>query len=69
MEFAVPSPSPFPSSSQWARAITRPASAEMSVDMDVGVVRWIASQSANLALQKLIYDSGERKGGRERPKT
>ncbi|OAX33465.1 hypothetical protein K503DRAFT_775583 [Rhizopogon vinicolor AM-OR11-026] len=56
MDFDMPSPSQFSSSSQWVRACTRRASADMSADMDVGVVRWMASQSADPAMRKLLAE-------------
>ncbi|KAG1722541.1 uncharacterized protein EDB91DRAFT_1174545, partial [Suillus paluster] len=69
MDFDMPSPSQFPSSSQWARASTRPAPADMSVDMDVGVVSWIASQPAHPALQKLIAECQEEEERGRRPRS
>ncbi|OJA16927.1 hypothetical protein AZE42_10655 [Rhizopogon vesiculosus] len=69
MDFDMPSPSQFSSSSQWVRACTRRASADMSVDMDVGVVRWMASQSADPAMRKLLAEDVREKEREHRPRS
>ncbi|KAG2074419.1 hypothetical protein BDR04DRAFT_1229350 [Suillus decipiens] len=57
-----PSPSQFSSSSQWARAITRTTSANMSIDIDedVGYVTWKQSQP-DPVIQALLHNAENKK--------
>ncbi|KAG1842857.1 hypothetical protein DFJ58DRAFT_805386 [Suillus subalutaceus] len=62
-----PSPSQFSSSSQWARAITRPVSADMSIDEDVGYVTWKQSQP-DPVIRELMHNAESKKEGKREPK-
>ncbi|KAG2139164.1 uncharacterized protein EDB93DRAFT_1163627 [Suillus bovinus] len=58
-----PSPSQFSSSSQWARASTRPSSANTSIDDDVGYVTWKHSQPDPL-IRELMHSAESKKEGK-----
>ncbi|KAG2343382.1 hypothetical protein BDR05DRAFT_962886 [Suillus weaverae] len=61
-----PSPSQFPSSSQWARANTRPASiGNMSIDEDVGYVTWKQSQPDPFIRELMNNAESKKEGKRE----
>ncbi|KAG1814584.1 uncharacterized protein BJ212DRAFT_1360737 [Suillus subaureus] len=63
-----PSPSQFSSSSQWARASTRPASADMSIDEDVGYVTWKQSQP-DPVIRELMQNAESKKEGKREQKS
>ncbi|KAG1741225.1 hypothetical protein EDD22DRAFT_921481, partial [Suillus occidentalis] len=62
-----PSPSQFSSSSQWARASTRTASADMSIDEDVGYVIWKQSQP-DPVIRELMHNIENKKEKKQEPK-
>ncbi|KAG2047852.1 hypothetical protein BDR06DRAFT_999968 [Suillus hirtellus] len=62
-----PSPSQFSSSSQWARASTRPTSANMSIDDDVGYVTWKQSQPDPI-IRELMHNAESKKEGKREQK-
>lgn len=62
-----PSPSQFSSSSQWARASTRSASADMSIDEDVGYVIWKQSQP-DPVIRELMHNVENKKEKKQEPK-
>lgn len=62
-----PSPSQFSSSSQWARASIRTASADMSIDEDVGYVIWKQSQP-DPVIRELMHNVENEKEKKREPK-